>query len=161
MIVCSTTAIENYDIVNPFPPLVIRYTCESMRLLTAVSLVRAQQGEPKRNTIRMDGVFFLFLVDLQPMQPITTLCSSTERAKSVGEEPKRRRWRMKRGDEVAAVGISAARRRNPGHRKSRLDTRKLPPHKRSFVRRSVVRSAFHFIGLHVRHFHIFEDQPVL
>ena len=60
------------------------------------------------------------------------MCSPTERAKSVGEEPKRRRWRMKRGDEVAAVGISAARRRNPGHRKSRLDVRRISAARAAF-----------------------------
>ncbi len=38
---------------------------------------------------------------------------------SKDDEPKRRRWRKKRGDEVAAVGISDGRQRNSGHRKSR------------------------------------------
>jgi len=58
-------------------------------------------------------------------------CSPTERAKSADEEPKRRRWRMKRGDEVAAVGISAGRQGNSGHRKSRPDARGPPPCVRS------------------------------
>ena len=88
--------------------------------------VRFCWSHSKRNTIQMDGVSFCFLLISNKCYRITTICSPTERAKSVGEEPKRRRWRMKRGDEVAAVGISAARRGNPGHRKSRLHIRLIP-----------------------------------
>ena len=58
---------------------------------------------------------------------------------------------MKRGDEVAAVGISAARQRNPGHRKSRLDERRIPtaqaefhlPQCRPFEERNEVKTKDH------------------
>jgi len=90
------------------------------------------RGSQKHETTQSGGfLFWLPSLELGRGCWSAAACSPTERAKSAGEEPKRRRWRMKRGEEVAAVGISAGRQGNSGNRKSRPAERRPPPCVRS------------------------------
>ena len=112
-----------------------------MRLLTAVSLVRAQQGEPKKSRLPFGSLLFLSFVLFAQ-----TNCPCAQRPSAVNWRSRCRcRWQKKAARahgrhpcftralvpmENTLVPtrsvVSAARQGNPGHRKSRLDTRKLP-----------------------------------
>ena len=127
-----------------------------MRLLTAVSLVRAQQGEPKKSRLPFGSLLFFRLFLLAQ-----TNCPCAQRPSAVNWRSRCRcRWQKKAARAhgrhpcftralvpmentlvLTRSVVSAARRRNPGHRKSRLDIRLIPPHIRSFTCRSVARSS--------------------
>ena len=79
------------------------------KLLIRESLVQVQQGEPKKKHTKRCA-FFLWLISSRLNRPflIDSQLPPTELSEVGRRRAERRRWRKKRGDEVAAVEIQRA-----------------------------------------------------
>ena len=118
-----------------------------MRLLTAVSLVRAQQGEPKKSRLPFGSLLFLsFVLFAQANYPCAQRPSAVnwrsrcrcrwqkKAARAHGRHPCFTRAIVPMENTLVPTRsvIYAGRQGNPGHRKSRPDTQTIPAARAEF-----------------------------